>query len=164
MAAENETKGFFTKIAEAVTAFIGKFTGGAKQTSPDGSSKIGAAGEKLADAGEKIAEKAGQLKDRIPVPESVEKTFNSVKDKAGEVVGKITKDMDPEKVAKLKQGGLAAGGAVATLDGVRRIAKKDENGKRHIVKGTLEAGAGIGMFTAAVIARRNGASNDGPQR
>lgn len=188
MAAENETTSFFAKITKAVKAFIGKFTGGAQAPSADGKpgflkdandlvaehhgksgqaqqqaqARLAEASEKLGDMGEKITARANALKGQLP--EGVQTKLSSIKGKAGDMVGKLTKDMDPAKVEKMKQGGLMAGGAAATLDGVRRIAKKDENGKRHVVKGTLEAGAGVGMFTAAVLARRNGASNDGPQR
>lgn len=190
MAAENETTSFFAKITEAVKAFIGKFTGGAQAPSAEGKpgflkdandlvaerhgksgqtqqqaqaqARLAEASEKLGHMGEKITERANALKGQLP--EGVQTKLSSLKGKAGDIVGNITKDMDPAKVEKMKQGGLMAGGAAATVDGVRRIAKKDADGKRHVVKGTLEAGAGVGMFTAAVLARRNGASNDGPQR
>lgn len=157
MAAETENKSFFAKLTDSVRALVGKFT-----SKGEGQERLNDVKEKAGQTADKIAARADKLKGHMP--EGVDKALKNAHEKADKVIGKFTKDMDPAKVAKMKEGGLMVGGAAATVDGVRRIAKKDENGKRHVVKGALEATAGVGMFTAAVLARRNGVSNDGPER
>lgn len=72
--------------------------------------------------------------------------------------GQLTKE-------NVKQNGLLAGGAVVAADGVRRAFKKDEDGKRHIGRGAVQAAAGAGLFAAGVLAKRNGlTSDDGKSR
>lgn len=161
-----EKQNFFSKLTETVKSLAGKLTQPPSGPVRDDKGRFAPKSEgiknvphNVAAVGEDVMEKVGELKGKLPEP--AEKAINTARDKAGEVVGKLTKDMKPEQVAKLKEGGLVAGGTIATLDGVRRIAQKDENGKRHVVKGAVEAGVGIGMFTAAVMARRNGVGSDG---
>lgn len=67
-------------------------------------------------------------------------------------------------VENIKGKGLAAGGAVVAADGIRRLAKKDEDGKRHWVRGASQTAIGVGLFTAAVINGRNKPGSDGPER
>lgn len=64
----------------------------------------------------------------------------------------------------IKGKGIAAGGAVMAADGIRRLAKKDEDGKRLWMRGASQTAIGVGLFTAAVISGRNKPGNEGPER
>lgn len=149
-----------TKIIERISKTL-KMTKGEER---------GNLSEKAQEVASSAQEKFGEAVNKVTkgkkfqLPENAQQKLDGVQEKIGAFTGKFTKDMDPQKLAKMKEHGLMAGGAVAAVDGVRRIAKKDEDGKCHVVKGALEAGAGVGMFTAAVLARRNGIGNDGPER
>lgn len=88
-------------------------------------------------------------------PESIHEP-DAEEEKAREkLTDKLPKDFD---TSKLKEKGLMAGGGIIAADGVRRMAKKDSNGKRQIKRGVAQVALGAGTFAAAVMAKRNAAT------
>lgn len=90
---------------------------------------------------------------------------------AGQVIDMIQSIREPGAFRQLlaegttfKEKSLMAGGAVVAVDGLRRAVTRDEDGKRHLVRGVSQAAIGMGMFAATLIAKRNISGNDGPER
>lgn len=117
---------------------------------------IKAAVQQGAEALKQAGDKAETLKPAaMEAANKVVATLKNTKSKLdlGDIKGKLT-----------KENGVMAGGAVLAADGVRRAFKKDENGKRHVVRGAIQTAVGVGAFSAALITKRNGQSADeGPK-
>lgn len=118
-------------------------------------------GEKHPEAADKLV---GAAWDAAGVADSVVK---KIKGSAGQLAGGESPaggdrgELLSKLAAQAKDKGLMAAGGLLAADGLRRMAKKDADGKRHIAKGAVEAGVGIGAFTAAVLKRRAGQQEQG---
>lgn len=109
----------------------------------------------LHDGGEKLSGLKPQA------TEAADKVVASLKAQAGGLsMDGIKSQLTKENI---KQNGLLAGGAVVAADGVRHMTKKDEDGKRHMGRGAVEVAAGVGLFTAGVVAKRAGLNKDDGQ-
>ncbi|MCH2547262.1 MAG: hypothetical protein MK052_06615 [Alphaproteobacteria bacterium] len=80
-------------------------------------------------------------------------------DSDGKPVAAAAADAMSDKFSQLRDSSIKektvmAGGAALAADGVRRAVTKDCEGKRHVVRGTVQAVVGTASFAAAVATSR----------
>ena len=125
------------------------------QTQSDDTGNESGISEKIVAAGEKAAEgmeKARGLLGKIKLPSFLD----GIKDKVSAAFGKLSEAGGEGKLGAVKDKGLMVGGGVLAADGARRILKKDADGKRHVLKGAVEAAAGAGLVAAGIAAHKAG--------
>lgn len=83
-----------------------------------------------------------------PVAEAADKVFSQLKGAKGQFSLNVLKEQ------ATKENGVMAGGAVVAADGIRRAVTKDDDGKRHIIRGAVQTAVGAGAFAAALTAKR----------